>query len=239
MLINMPASTSEPNTVTVDPPRESTEGEQSTSSEQVHTNRYPRQEHTKPKYLEQFVDGDEIEENDVVNFTIDYCYRTIDAPKTCEEAMSSNDSTKWKIAMEEEMHALKQNETFELAILPESKNPVGGKWVYAIKTGPNGEEKYKARYVAKGYSQIPHIDYNETFSPTARMTSVRILMQLAVQYNLIVHQMDVKTAFLNAPIDCELYVEQPNGFVVKGDNGKSPVLKLKKSLYGLKQSGRN
>ena len=137
------------------------------------------------------------------------------------------------------MHALKQNETFELAILPESKNPVGGKWVYAIKTGPNGEEKYKAWYVAKGYSQIPHIDYNETFSPTARMTSVRILMQLAVQYNLIVHQMDVKTAFLNAPIDCELYVEQPDGFVVKGDNGENLVLKLKKSLYGLKQSGRN
>ena len=115
----------------------------------------------------------------------------------------------------------------------------GGEWVYAIKTGPNGEEKYKACYVAKGYSQIPNIDYHETFSPTAKMTSVRILMQLAVQYNLTIHQMDVKTAFLNAPIDCELYVEQPKGFVVKGGSAENLVVKLKKSLYGLKQSGRN
>jgi len=64
-------------------------------------------------------------------------------------------------------------------------------------------------------------------------------MQLAVQQNLIVHQMDVKTAYLNAHIDCELYIEQPEGFVVTGENGEKLVLKLKKSLYGLKQSGRN
>ena len=66
-----------------------------------------------------------------------------------------------------------------------------------------------------------------------------MLMQLAAQYDLTVHQMDVKTAYLNAPIDCELYVEQPEGFVTMGENGEKLVLKLKKSLYGLKQSGRN
>ena len=100
------------------------------------------------------------------------------------------------------MQALRHNETFELTELPEGKNAVGGRWVYAIKTNP-GKESYKARYVAKGYSQTPEIDYKETFSPTAKMTSVRILMQLAVQYNLTIHQMYVKTAFLNAPIDCD------------------------------------
>ena len=111
--------------------------------------------------------------------------------------------------------------------------------MYAVKLGPNGEEKYNARFVAKGYSQIPDIDYHETFSPTARLTSVRMLMQLAVQSDLVVHQMDVKTAYLNAPIDCEIYVEQPEGFEQEGENDEKLVGKLHKSLYGLKQSGRN
>ena len=69
---------------------------------------------------------------------------------------------------------------------------MGGRWVYAVKQGPNGEEKHKARFVAKGYSQVAEIDYHETFSPTANLTSIRILIQLAVQFNLTVHQMDVK-----------------------------------------------
>ena len=116
---------------------------------------------------------------------------------------------------------------------------MGEKGVYAIKLHPNGEEKYKARFVAKGYSQAPDIHYHETFSPTARITSVRMLMQLAIQKGMVVHQMDVKTAYLNAPMDCELYIEQPDGYERKGSNGEKLVCKLKKSLYGLKQSGRN
>ena len=116
---------------------------------------------------------------------------------------------------------------------------MGEKWVYAIKLDPNVEEKYKARFVAKGYSQAPDIHYHETFSPTARITSVRMLMQLAIRKGMVVHQMDVKTAYLNAPMDCELYIEQPDGYERKGSNGEKLVCKLKKSLYGLKQSGRN
>src|SRR6218665_3275525 len=77
------------------------------------------------------------------------------------------------------------------------------------------------------------------FSPTVRITSVRMLMQLAVQQGMIVHQMDVKTAYLNAPIDCELYIEQPEGFEADNKTDGNLVLKLKKTLYGLKQSGRN
>jgi hypothetical protein len=100
----------------------------------------------------------------------------------------------------------------------------------ALKLGPNNEEKYKARFVAKGYSQLPDVDYHETFSPTARITSIRTLMQLAVQHNLTVHQMDVKTVYLNAPIDCEIYVEQPEGFAISGKNGEKLVCRLRKSL---------
>ena len=116
---------------------------------------------------------------------------------------------------------------------------MGAKWVYTIKTNQEGEETYKARFVAKGYSQISDIDYQETFAPTARMSSIRMLLQRAVQNEMIIHQMDVKTAFLNAPIDCEIYIDQPEGFEKHGDHSESLVCKLKKSLYGLKQSGRN
>ena len=91
-----------------------------------------------------------------------------------------------------------------------------------------GEETHKARYVAKGYSQIPEIDYQETFAPTARMSSIRTLLQRVVQNDMIIHQMDVKTAYLNAPIDCELYIEQPEGFEERGENGEKLVCKLNK-----------
>ena len=95
----------------------------------------------------------------------------------------------------------------------------------------DGKERYKARNVTKGYSQIPNIDYKDTFCPTSRITSIRMLLQIAMHQNLKVHQMDVKTAFLNGPINCELYVEQPKGFGRMGTKGKNLVCKLTKSLY--------
>ena len=102
-----------------------------------------------------------------------------------------------------------------------------------------GKKNIRHVFVAKGYFQVPGIDYHETFSPTACISSVRMLMQLAAQEGMVVHQMDVKTAYLNAPIDCELYMEQPEGYERKGPNGEKLVCKLKKSFYGLKESGRN
>ena len=153
--------------------------------------------------------------------------------------MRSVESDKWQSTMEEEIDALTENDTFEFVSVPDNRKVIGGRWVYNVKVGPNDEERYKARYVAKGYSQVADIDYQETFSPTARITSVRMLLQLAVQEDMTVHQMDVKTAYLNAPIDCEIFMEQPEGFVKMGGNGEKLVCKLKRSLYGLKQSGHN
>ncbi len=137
------------------------------------------------------------------------------------------------------MHSLRENNTFTLTNLPEGKKAVGGRWVYAIKTNVDGSEKYKARYVAKGYSQKMGVDHEETFSPTANMASVGVLMQKAAQENLILHQVDVKTAYLNAPIDCEIYMKQPEGYKVKSHTDRELVCKLETSLYGLKQSGRS
>ena len=191
---------------------------------------------SKPSYLEDYVTMVDTPSDE----NIDYLYMTddFDTPKTFEQAMRCENSEKWVKAMEDEMNSLKENETFVHTKLPLGTNLIGGKWVYALKRGLNGEERYKARYVAKGYSQIPDIDYKDTFCPTARITSIRMLLQIAMQQNLKIHQMDVKTAFLNGPIDCELFVEQPKGFEKLGQNGEKLVWKLNKSLYGLKQSGR-
>ena len=95
--------------------------------------------------------------------------------------------------MKDEINSLIENKTFTRTPLPRRKQAVGGRWVYTVKESPDGSETYKARYVAKGYGQVEGIDYKETFSPTANMTSVRALMQVAVQEDLTLHQMDVKT----------------------------------------------
>ena len=140
------------------------------------TRRYPQRNTNKPKYL-----NDYVVEDDSINVTMHYCYRMCDVPVTYSEAISSPESQNWKSAMMEEMDSLLRNDTFELTHLPEGRKVVGNRWVYTVKLGPNNEEQFKARYVAKGYSQVHDIDYHETFSPTARVTSIRMLMQLVVQ----------------------------------------------------------
>lgn len=202
------------------------------------TSRYPRREKVAPKYLEYY--QTDFIDNDDNHATIDYCYRTLcGVPQTYSEALKSPEAPGWKCAMREEIDSLKQNDTFELTTLPEGRKTVGGKWVYALKENAERGQIFKARYVAKGYNQTEGIDYHETFAPTASITSVRARMQIAVQNNLIVHQMDVKTAYLHAPIDEEIFLEQPEGFENMSETGEKLVCRLKKSLYGLKQSGRN
>jgi hypothetical protein len=201
------------------------------------TRENPKRQRKPPKYLDDYdVDLDHL---DAASCNIDYCYRVSDIPKSYDEAVTSNEAGKWKKAMDEEMTSLIDNNTYDLTPVPADRSVVGGRWVYAVKLGPDNEEKFKARYVAKGYSQIENVDYKETFSPTARITSVRMLMQLAIQNGYLIDQMDVKTAYLNANIDCELFVEQPEGYIKTDKTGNRLVCKLNKSLYGLKQSGRN
>ena len=211
--------------------------ETETNETEEQNRRYPQREHKKPAYLSDYVAETKLE--NVATCHVDYCYRVTNIPNTYQEAISSDECQKWQEAMKEEMTALKDNNTYELTKLPEGRTLIKGRWVYAIKISPNTEEKFKARYVAKGYSQVENIDYHETFAPTARMTSIRMLMQIVVQDNFTVHQMNAKTAYLNADIDCEIYMEQPEGFVQFTDKNEKLVCKLKKSLYGLKQSGRN
>ena len=190
-----------------------------------------------PAYLSDYVT--DMEDDDQVLTNVDYCYKSFAFPQTYQEAMDSPESSNWKAAMEEEMNSLTENNTFTLSDFPEGKNAVGGRWVSTIKESSTGAKTFKARYVAKGYSQVRGIDFQETFPPTANLTSLRVLMQMAAQHDLVLHQMDVKTAYLNAPIDCEIYMDQAEGFEVPSGSGGRLVFKLNKSLYGLKQSGRN
>ncbi|KAL7646134.1 UNVERIFIED_CONTAM: hypothetical protein RMT77_003035 [Armadillidium vulgare] len=124
--------------------------------------RYPKKQRNKPKYLEDY--DDDTDKNLLnVYYSMDYCYRITCIPKSYEEAMASSDSHHWKKAIYEEIDSVVENHSNELTPLPEGRSVVGGRWVFAIKQGPNDEEKFKARCVAKGYSQVKEVDYQEIF----------------------------------------------------------------------------
>jgi hypothetical protein len=120
---------------------------------------------------------------------------------------------------------------------PKDKSVVSSKWIYKIKHAADGSvEKFKARFVARGFIQKEGIDYEETFAPVATYTSIRTIIALAFVLCWKLHQMDVKTAFLNGKIEQEVFVEQLDGFVLH--NKGTHVCKLRKALYGLKQAPR-
>jgi hypothetical protein len=147
-----------------------------------------------------------------------------------KEALHSSESQLWMQAAQAEYDSIIAAGTWTLVPLPTGRTPIGCKWAFKIKHKADGSiERYKARLCAKGYSQKEGIDYTETFAPVAKFASIRALLALAAHYDLEVHQMDVKTAFLNGDLEEDIYMVQPEGFVKTGQ--ENMVCKLNKSLY--------
>ncbi|KAF5811547.1 putative RNA-directed DNA polymerase [Helianthus annuus] len=154
-------------------------------------------------------------------------------PRSYKEAVQDPN---WINAMNDELHALHRNDTWEIVDKPKNRSTVGCKWIYKIKYKSNGEiERYKARLVAKGFSQKEGVDYEETFSPVVKLVTVRCVLPLAVQNGWKLFQLDVNNAFLYGELHEEVYMSLPEGYQ---SCDVSKVCRLKKSLYGLKQAPR-
>ena len=137
-------------------------------------------------------------------------------PVSYTKAMSSPEVDKWKVAIDKEMQSILDNNTFELTDLPQDRQVVGSKWVFDIKPAAHGRpERYKARLVAQGYSQVPGIDYQETFAPVASYDSVRVFLSIVAIEDLELVACDVDTAFLYGVLDEEIYMKQPQGYITK------------------------
>jgi hypothetical protein len=162
----------------------------------------------------------------------------LNEPPNFNAALSDPESDKWLEAANVEMKSMKDNQVWSLVDLPPNGRTVGCKWIFKKKTDMDGNvHTYKALLVAKGYTQLFGVDYEETFSPVVDIRDIRIILAIAAYYDFEIWQMDVKTAFLNGFLDEEVYMVQPEGFVDPKYPNK--VCKLQRSIYGLKQASRS
>lgn len=203
------------------------ETEDSASEEQT------RRERREPGWMHDYESGEGLSEEELPEQNL-ALYISHDDPVSFDEAVKEE---KWQEAMKLEIQAIERNRTWELVSLPNQAKKIGVKWVYKTKLNEEGKvDKCKARLVAKGYSQTAGVDYNEVYAPVARWDTIRILLAVAAQRGWCVYQLDVKSAFLYGELKEEVYIDQPEGFVKKGEEDK--VYRLKKALYGLKQAPR-
>lgn len=184
-----------------------------------------------PTYLQDYTSGGELSEDEVHNFLM---FMSTDDPIYYEEAVKKKN---WRDAMNKEIAAIRKNQTWELVQAPSEAKIIGVKSVYKTKLDENGEvSKCKAHLVAKGYAQEKGVDYDEVFAPVARWDTIRMVIALAARNGWKLYQLDVKSAFLHGELHENVYVSQPQGYEVKGEESK--VYKLKRALYGLKQAPR-
>jgi hypothetical protein len=172
--------------------------------------------------------------------------QTLHEPQTFNDAINHPDHGKqWEQAIKDELNSLIKNKTWTVTNLPKGRNAISCKWVFKQKVNEMGEiVRFKARLVARGFSQVYGVDYLDTFAPVAKLSAIRILLAIATVEDLEIHQMDVVTAFLIPELEEEIYMEIPEGYLNAKDAGPSQILegekvcKLQKGLYGLKQSAR-
>src|SRR5271168_2704740 len=162
-------------------------------------------------------------------------------PRSLAEAQKRSDWPLWEKAIHEELATLKAAGTWEVVDKPEGANVVGSKWVFRAKKDPAGNVvRYKARLVAQGFSQVPGVDYFDTFAPVARLASIRTVLAFAAAEDYETGQIDIKGAYLNGELTSDevIFMRQPPGYEEVGADGRKRVMRLRKTLYGLKQAGR-
>lgn len=168
------------------------------------------------------------------------CKNLSDVPKTAQEALEGPEAEQWRQAMEAELNNMQQQGTWEIVKRPMDRNVIGSKWVFVKKRDQEGNVvKFKARLVAQGFSQIHGIDYTETFSPVIHKKTIRVLMAIAIENDWQMKQYDVVGAYLNSPLEVTVFMEQAPCMSKSGMDPENFVYKLLKSVYGLKQAGRN
>jgi len=155
-------------------------------------------------------------------------------PRTLKAALKTPQANLWHEAATLEYNTLVENNTWEIVELPPGKKAIGSGWVLRVKNNSDGTiEHFKGRIVAKGFSQRPGIDFNEVFAPTFRPATLRLVVAITAIEDMELRSVDITSAFVNGDLDEEIYMKQPEGFHIGGPN---MVCRLKKSLYGLKQS---
>ena len=158
-------------------------------------------------------------------------------PASYDYAMQTPEAPFWQIAMMVEFQSLLDNGMWELVDLPPGRTTVKNRWVYITKRDTKGDIiRYKVRLVAKGFTQTAGLDYEETFTPVARLDSLRLLLTIATIFDWDIHHVDIKLVYLNGHLDKELYMDQLRGF--ETHEGGKKVCRLLKAIYGLKQAGR-
>ena len=163
----------------------------------------------------------------------DYVTYLCTEPTNVKEAIQDEN---WMKAMKNEHESLIKNNVYTLVDLPENKLVIDTKWVFKLKKKEDGKNQHRARLVARGFKQEEGINYFETYAPVVRKSTIRTLVALAVESDLEISHLDVKTAFLHGDLEEEIYVKQPEGLTVHDQKHK--VWKLNKALYGLKQASR-
>ena len=176
-------------------------------------------------------------ENSIIHYAFANVVTDESDPIDYKEAISGPNRDHWIDSMHREIGNLQRLDVYELCSLPQGRKAVGSRWVYKIKRDPEGKPKeFKSRLVAQGFTQKYLVDYDQVHAPVARTSSFKLLAVIAAYFGLQAHQLDVKAAFLHGELEEEIYMRQPPGFSKEGQ--EELVLKLKKSIYGLKQSGR-
>ncbi|CAI7773334.1 unnamed protein product [Closterium sp. NIES-53] len=158
-------------------------------------------------------------------------------PATIQQALGGEHREKWREAMDKELKALQERNTWKVVPIGVARNKtiLTGKWVFRVKTKADGTiDKFKARWVVRGFDQEQGRDFMETFTLVSRHTSLRILLAIAAMNRKKLRQIDVANAFLYAPVDAEIFVELPHG----SNAGPNQICQLEKSLYGIKHAPR-